>query len=564
MVLADTDRAALLASEALERATANADMEQQLYAHITLALVGLRQTTGEMGHVHLAEAERLLGSRHDQRATLLVRHVKAQRLRMDGELPAALTILNELHDEAEQRPPVDAYLTLAALGSTRSVIGDYHGALVAYYEALSAAERCDNLSIEVNALNNLGAAQLDLYNLEDARPLLERCLAGALRLTSRRQTIFAAGNLVQCLCALGQPSEALDLVRSHLLPNIVASDPPSLQRDEEIAHAFVDNAMWDEARAYLRRAPQLDVLTNDTSACRAWLEARLMMADGRPAQALQICLRHKALGEDDSSVPVDRVRLAELGAEAARQIGDHKEAFDQLQRAYGIHVELLGRAAKARFVSLQIEHELQRTRGERDEARVLAQRLKETNATLSAQVAANEVMQGQLRSLALEDPLTGIYNRRYLFQAAPGLIDQARRRREPVSVVLLDLDHFKLVNDRFGHDHGDRVLKRFASLMRDAVRASDICCRYGGEEFVVVFSNLDAEHASRRMNELLAIAQSEAESDDDTDLLCSFSAGIAVSDPAEEDLDDMLKRADEAMYYVKATGRARVDVAVSR
>jgi two-component system, cell cycle response regulator len=562
LLLADTSRATELARSALLLAHRDGDLAQQTHAHLNLALLALRETPIDAGVAHLREAESLLDRHADPRARWIAQHVNAQWLRQQDRQPEALAVLTELHAQAARRPPLDAFYTVAALGIVQGIEGNHHAALVAFYEALALARRCDNLSVEVNALNNLGSFQLDLHNLEDARPLLERCLAGALELQSRRQTIFAAGNLLQCLCALGQPAEALALVRTHLVPNIRADDVAALQRDEEIAHALIENDLWDEARTYLARAPQADVLTNETSACRAWLEARVLMVDGDSGAALQRCLRQQATESDDSNVPLDRLRLAELAAEAACKMGNFRVAYEQQCRAYQVHHQLLGRAAKARFISLQIEHELQRTRGERDAARELAQRLEETNDSLQAQIVANEALQNQLRALALEDPLTGLYNRRHLFQAGAGLIAQARRQHTSVSVVLIDLDHFKLVNDRHGHDCGDQVLKSFAELARSMVRASDICCRYGGEEFVIVLAQSDADAAARRVRELLAAFRAlRFASPGGPSLACSFSAGVSATGAAHEDLDALLRRADEALYRAKSEGRARVEVA---
>jgi two-component system, cell cycle response regulator len=564
MVLSDGEMAQQLATEALVAARSTGDLAAEVYALLTLALVKLRESSVAEGVADLRAAERLLGHVPDPRAHWLAKHVGAQLLRQQERLHEADVELSALHRHAVERPLLDAYLTVSALATVRGMQRDYEASLATSYEALTLAERTGNLSAEVNALNNLGSFQLDLYNLDDARPLLEKCLDGAQRLGSRRQTIFAAGNLVVCLCQLGEPEKALALARTHLITTIKADDPPSLHRDEEIAYVLIENELLDEARTYLARTPQLDPLTNETSAFRAWLHARLLLADDgelgarNARQALEVCLAQQTNHTDDTSVPLDRLRLAQTAAEAASYAGDYQSAYEQQRTAYEIHQRLLGRSVKARMVSLKLEMELDRTRRERDDARGLASSLEAANAELAAQIVANRAVQEELTTLALQDPLTGLNNRRYLVQAWPHLADRARRSSTGLAVVLVDLDEFKALNDRFGHDRGDLVLQRFADLVQSRIREADVCCRIGGEEFVIVFHGLGADIAVRRMEALLAEFHALPLVDD---IECSFSAGVAITAvPADDQLDLLLRNADDALYRAKNLGRGRVEL----
>ena len=99
--------------------------------------------------------------------------------------------------------------------------------------------------------------------------------------------------------------------------------------------------------------------------------------------------------------------------------------------------------------------------------------------------------------MALYDPLTGLNNRRFLERRLPAMIDAARQRGAPLTMMILDIDHFKRINDTFGHDAGDLVLKGFAAELQQIVRGGDLVCRLGGEEFLVAMPGLDATHAAR-------------------------------------------------------------------
>ncbi len=559
-VLSDSAQATALAGEALE-AAAEAP-EPAALAHGVLALVAFREGDPAEGERELAAAWACLGSGHaESRIGRLLRHVAGQWHRREGRLDAARGVLEPLHALAADRPLVDAYLTAGSLAIVVSMQGDDDQSLDLMYQALALARRSGEDALIVNALNNLGSSQTDLHNFEDARPMLEECLQGALRLGSRRQIVYAAGNLVQCLCLIGDAASALKITREQLVARIRPDDPPALQRDEEIAQALLDNGLVDEAEARLGGPMHVDTMSNEMATGRVWLGARIALARGRAAQALQLCLaRRDALAAEgeEGTMAIDRVALLRVAAESADAVGEHALAYQLLEEAFAKHERLIGRAAHARRLSLQIEHRLRQAEWERDAAQQMATRLGALNATLQAQVAENERLQQQLRAQALEDPLTGLHNRRHLFEAGAKLLALMRRRGGPLSAVLVDLDHFKQVNDRHGHDAGDQVLREFAQLARRHLRTEDLLCRYGGEEFVLLMPGADAAQAATRTVELMARFQALRFVGAAGPFACAFSAGVAGWRGDGEELAPLLARADAALYEAKAGGRARV------
>lgn len=161
--------------------------------------------------------------------------------------------------------------------------------------------------------------------------------------------------------------------------------------------------------------------------------------------------------------------------------------------------------------------------------------------------------------LAVTDPLTGLYNRRYLNSHMQLLIERSVARSRPLSVLAIDLDRFKLVNDTHGHDAGDRVLREFSQRMRLAIRGIDLACRHGGEEFIIVLPDTDAETAESIAERLrCGIAETPFEIDDNGNSIgVTASIGIATL-ATDESTADLLKRADTALYEAKAQGRNRV------
>ncbi|MDP2277656.1 MAG: diguanylate cyclase [Nitrospirota bacterium] len=158
---------------------------------------------------------------------------------------------------------------------------------------------------------------------------------------------------------------------------------------------------------------------------------------------------------------------------------------------------------------------------------------------------------------AITDPLTGLYNRQYLKTAFEREIARARRYKRPFSMLILDIDHFKDVNDTFGHLAGDGVLREIAGILKDGVRASDVAARYGGEEFVVVLTDTNINGAVAAAEHLRkTVAQHGFAGVDGRQI--TISIGCTEFHPEDVDMDAVIKKADNALYKAKAEGRNRV------
>lgn len=160
------------------------------------------------------------------------------------------------------------------------------------------------------------------------------------------------------------------------------------------------------------------------------------------------------------------------------------------------------------------------------------------------------------RRLANIDPLTGLYNRRAWSERLLALEEAMRRRGQPLSVMFLDLDRFKALNDRFGHGAGDAALRTFASTMREELREQDKIGRYGGEEFVIALPGADGAHSVQVAERIRGRLQQRARQDPHG-ANPTVSIGVATM-RVDEDMANLLRRADEAMYAAKAAGRNRI------
>jgi len=178
-----------------------------------------------------------------------------------------------------------------------------------------------------------------------------------------------------------------------------------------------------------------------------------------------------------------------------------------------------------------------------------------------AQTIALDIENARLLKLSVTDPLTECFNREYLQTALPQMMSAADDKSTPLAAAMVDVDHFKSINDRFGHGVGDRVLIVVAERLRAAIRGADVLVRYGGEEFLALLPNTDAE-AAREVGERMRLKMQENPihaAEQNVEL--RISVGIAQYRGDSESLATFVRRADTALYSAKGRGRNRVEVA---
>ena len=191
--------------------------------------------------------------------------------------------------------------------------------------------------------------------------------------------------------------------------------------------------------------------------------------------------------------------------------------------------------------------------------RAAEEALATANQELAARVAEIESLNEQLRERAIRDPLTGLHNRRYFTETAGRDAARAARAGEPLAILALDIDHFKTVNDRFGHAAGDLVLKVLAEILTAGVRDSDLVCRFGGEEFVVLLPGASMAVACERAEAVRGeFAATPMDLGDGTEIRSTVSVGVAVFRGEGDSHEAALGRADAALYEAKRAGRNRV------
>jgi diguanylate cyclase (GGDEF)-like protein len=168
----------------------------------------------------------------------------------------------------------------------------------------------------------------------------------------------------------------------------------------------------------------------------------------------------------------------------------------------------------------------------------------------------------EVQSLALTDPLTGLQNRRSLFELGRIEFSRAQRMQRPFCCMMLDLDHFKQINDNYGHPLGDQIIQEFAERCKSSVREVDLIGRYGGEEFLIFLPETDSQTAMQVAERLRASVEGMPIKVSGREINVTVSIGVSRTDENTLELETLIARADQAMYIAKHKGRNNVKISV--
>lgn len=223
-------------------------------------------------------------------------------------------------------------------------------------------------------------------------------------------------------------------------------------------------------------------------------------------------------------------------------------------------VSVLQRFADLAVVALQNARLFEKAQKEIDFRRKTEIELRNANQLLQLQIERVEMLQEQLQELAVRDPLTELYNRRYLQEALALELTHPERSNLSTAILMMDSDHLKIINDKYGHKAGDDFLVYISKEIQKSIRTGDIACRYGGDEFVVVLSNVTEDIAVRRAEKLRKTIASHNIIHRNEKVSISVSIGIAMYPTHGGDGEVLLQKADQALYEAKRLGKNKVVV----
>jgi len=441
------------------------------------------------------------------------------------------------------------------IGWCHFCLGDYAESLDFLTHALEIAEQIGDRSLQAYELDHIGSVHASSGHADVGLEMQERALAIHRELNDRTGEAFILNNIAYTYLDLGRVDDALESATS-ALRYAEQGQRPHLQMwvMDTLADVYLHAGDAVGAERCTRRALALAGEHRSTTD-----GAKCLMTLGRIAalrmdwdEAVDLTEQALALFEQQPW-SVERYQCHMLIAEFQEARGDFKEALDHFRRFHELREAKVNNETASRLSSLRMTHQIETARKDLEIHRL-------RSLALEREVAERRVAQARLEAQASLDSLTGLFNRGHLSVLADSL-RLAGNPSGPVSLMMFDIDRFKRVNDTYGHRAGDDVLISVARQLTANARETDVPCRYGGDEFLVLLEGADArsaENAAERLRERIAA----------TPVACggelihtTISIGVAtVTGGGPVDLPDLIERADRALYQAKETGRNKVVV----
>ncbi len=499
----------------------------------------------------------------------------ARILLIEQQPLAAREMLEPLYAIALSMPPQDRFWVVNALGATYFYTDRMDEAIRYLYEALEALRTIDPSPQLPTVMSNLAAALVTVGDFEPARELARDALELLPRYNNPQLMLFARSNLAEALLGVGERDAALAIVDT-IFPG---DEPPSARAAQAHycaigAETYAQAGRLDDAQRCVdtARAIHAEYPGGFNDVHWRWANAALAAARDVDGDAALAALEAAADAAKAAHHLPTLCKAHALAAQRHAARGRFEQAYAHQQQLLDAQTERLSSRASARYYLLKVQHELTHARVDRDRAErqrqesdSLNRELERLNRELITRMREIEQLQAQLATEAVHDPLTQLFNRRYLDSTMPGLLAGAARRDAPLAVALVDLDHFKRVNDRFGHPAGDSVLVHVARLFGTALRPADVVARYGGEEFCIVLPDTDGNGALAALGSLAQRLGLLALDVDGEPLgRLTFSAGVAVFSSDGDTVAELIAAADRALYAAKRAGRDRIVLAVPR
>ena len=570
LYLSRPERAYALAKQRISRDASGAEgthCSELGWAFLTCAFAQCR-LIGQTPDAHKIAADfaaaavnfRAENNKRGLRLTLLGPAAIAMRM---GRWPAALREFEALigHFDLNTLDADNFYLCFG-LSTAYVYEGRLEDSLRFGYAALHLAEQLDLFPEFAVAALPLGVALMAAKDPEEADAVLSAAIAVAVQADSPILTKALRNNRAVALRRIGRFDEAQALLEQ------VLSDDEAMLGGQHFVH-------YNVAELHLKR-------DNLTSAKKHFAIAQTLLA-AQGASGLDLIKLHhiegaiasreerlddaiEAFRQVEQMLPEvsalrfdDRAEFYDELADVLARAGRPEDAFVAQRKSSRQYQQSLAVVHRVRRFSMQVREEIQQVSKDLQHETMERRKLQVINLQLREQVDLTMSEAMRLRDQVSHDGLTGVFNRHYLDAALPSLLQLSRQSATPFSMVMIDLDHFKSVNDRHGHAIGDEALINFCALARSSLRGSDIVGRYGGEEFYLALVGCGVAAALQRVASLLTAFRELRLVTGEVDLSgLTFSAGIAVYPEDGTDVRSLVACADRRLLKAKAQGRARI------
>jgi diguanylate cyclase (GGDEF)-like protein len=569
----DSARCIVLADQALEGALRQGDVGAQGWAQLVRGMHLMWYSTPKEATRELESAERCFTAAGDRPGCLLAEVGIARCLWREGRFSASLERVLPLRAEGLQILKRDELgMLLNVIAGCYSSLGESEQAFAYMYQALHEAKPTRGNGFEVVLYCNLAHELLQLGDYHQALSHVEEGIKRGSQISNARLMSVLLINRVIALTGLGRAADAVaDVQRLLQLPPDKTGRGSTNANFETMALAALRAGEDALGRELVARAlgDQMEVKVPDERMTLVVAQTEVLCADGRHAEAAALLdaatpLLHEAEARGLSL----RVRCLyhQAVADVSSALGLHERAAAALRAWQRCHVERGLQASRARYQAASLQTELRRLQQNLDEiesrrraTEKARDELAAINLQLSQKIAEVEALKTRLEQQATRDFLTGLFNRRHLNDVMPQMLALSQREHQPLAVAIIDLDHFKSVNDRHGHVAGDTLLAAFGGLLNENTRQSDLAFRFGGEEFCLLMPGTTAESARRKVLHLLQAWRRRAFHFETGSLMANtFSAGVADSHGETESVERLLKVADDRLLEAKRGGRNQV------
>ena len=510
-----------------------------------------------------ASAALIFRVQNDKRGLRLTRLGTAAIAMRMGQWPAALREFEALIGHFDLNTlDVDNFYLCFGLSTAYVYEGRLEDGLRFGYAALHLAEQLDLFPEFAAAALPLGVALMAAKDPEEADAVSAAAITAAVQADAPILAKALRNNRAVALRRIGRFDDAQALLAQ------VLSDDAALVGGQHFVHY---------------NAAELHLKLDDLASAKMHFEIAKALLAAQGASGLDLIKLHHIEGGiasrearlDDAITAFQQVEQM-LPSVSALRFNDRAEFYDELadvlararrpedafiaqRKSSRQYQQSLAVVNRVRRFSMQVRQEIQQVTKDLQYESMERRKLQAINLQLREQVDLTLSEATRLRDQVSHDSLTGVFNRHYLDVALPSLLQLSRQSATPFSMVMIDLDHFKNVNDQHGHAVGDEVLVNFCALARDCLRGSDIVGRYGGEEFYLALVGCGTAAAQQRIESLLTAYRDlnvDAEAIDLGGL--TFSAGIAVYPEDGTDVRTLVACADRRLLLAKAQGRARI------
>jgi diguanylate cyclase (GGDEF)-like protein len=468
-----------------------------------------------------------------------------------GQYAEALSLLLEallILDQAEN--PVLRARCYGGISWVYFSNGDFSAARNYIERAIQICEVHDLKTELGQCLNSAGGILMEIQQSDEAIQVLQRSIAIFKAIGNEREEAIAHNNLGMILMGIGRLESAevealtgLSMIQGCNTAiresNFIDTLGLVYQKQGKLQQAA---EQFQKALDLVKKFPNSPVsVENHLHLGSIYLEMGQMgSAYLHLQQALDIAERYDVLRvifycHEQLSYYYERQGLFQKALEHYRQFHTFKE-------------KIFNQDAMQRMANLSTMHKIETARKD-------AEILRLRNSLLVQEIEQEKQRHAELEVQAATDPLTGLFNRRHFMLMGTRHFHSARANLLPLSLIMMDVDHFKNVNDQHGHLVGDRVLIQLSEVLNSCIRQEDLCCRYGGEEFVILLPNTDLKTgltiAERVRHEVCSLTTLTG----DTEIHITISAGVTTMQASDHTLFDVVHRADQALLSAKNAGR---------